>query len=391
MKSNDNTIEALTANFGPTFHGKVDTTNLHFILTSRPVSLLDARIDYKYYQRKNKSDQLTLDGNTNDLLGYKKNKVGVDLGWNLPAKFHLNTAYHYLDMTRQFDEVLPETKDHTLSAELRYRGLDFMTPKLSYEYMRRNADHPEADPTDIEYYVWRFNVAPQTRNTIKASVDIYPLPDLDFNLGYKYVDKDYRDTILGLRSTKDNQFNIDASYALGERAKLNGYFSLEFRKDYQYQRTFSFGGNPNPAVQDSSDYNWDATLKDRSYNWGLGTEIYLIPKQLTFTVKYDDVKSDGNVDFNYLVASALGSYTNEDLDISQWDDYRLSSVSTSLKYTPMASRFTYTVGYVYERYKYNSDQYTDYMMIQRSNYLSGAYANPDYTAHIVFGAVSYKF
>ncbi len=390
-KSDDHTIEALTSNFGPTFHGKVDTTNMDLILTSHPVRLLNAKIAYKYYQRDNKSDELTLNGDTNDLLGYKKNRFGIDLGWNLPSRFHLDTAYTYLVMSRQFSELLPETRDNTLSAELRYRGLDYMTPKISYEWMQRDADHVEASATDVEYYIWRFDVAPQTRNTIKASVDIYPTDDLDFNIGYKYVDKDFRDTILGLRSIKSNRFNFDASYAFGKKARLNGYFDLDFKKDYQYQRTFSPTGSPNPATQDASNYNWDVTTKDNSYSWGLGTDIYVIPKRLTITFKYDDVKSDGTADYTYLLASALGTHTNDDLDMAQWDDYRLSSFSTNVKYTPMASRFTYTVGYVYERYKYDDARYADYMMIQGGNYLTGAYADPSYTAHVVFIGVDYRF
>ncbi len=392
MNSDENVLLASTSTFGPVFHGKVDTNNVDLILISHPVRLLNARIDYKYYERKNNSDELTIDGATNDLLGYKKNKFGIDLGWNLPAKFNLDTAYSYLKMQRQFTDVLPDTKDNTLSAELRWRGLDYMTPKISYKYMNRDADHVEADPTDIEAYIWRYDVAPQNQNTVKASVDIYPIPELDMTIGYKYVYTDYKDTILGLRSTKSNQLNLDVGYNIGKIARVNGYFDLELNKDYQFQRTFGVTGSPNPATQDATDYNWDVTFKDNSYNWGLGTEVYLMPKRLTLMLQYDDVKSNGNADFTYLFAPALTrGMTNDNLDIGQWDDYRLTSFSAKLRYIPQATPYIFTVGYAYEHYTYDDARYADYMMVQGSNYLTGAYMDPNYTAHVIFAAVDYRF
>jgi hypothetical protein len=298
-------------------------------------------------------------------------------------------------MRRQSTDEIPETKDNSLSAELKYRGFTFMTPKIGYEWLQRSADHepPPADPADaIETYIWRYDVAPKTQNTLKASVDIFPLNNLNLTVGYKYRDVNYSDTILGLKSTRSNQVNLDIGYTLGKIAQLNAYYDLELQKNYQFQRTLSTTGNPDPSsTPDASNYNWDVKFKDNSYSWWLGTEIYLMPKTLSLLLQYDNVNSNGNADFTYLFAAALPfGATNDTIDMANWDDYRRSSYSAKLKYT-MANHYTFVVGYAYESYKYKNAEYDNYLLNLGANYLTGAYADMNYDAQILFVAVEYRF
>jgi hypothetical protein len=202
----------------------------------------------------------------------------------------------------------------------------------------------------------------------------------------------YNETILGLKSTTSNQVNLDAGYTIGKIAQLNAYFDVELKKDYQLQRNISATGSPDPSVQNRADYNWDVVLKDNSYSWGAGSEIYIVPdNRLTLLLQYDNVNSYGNADFSYLFVPALtGRLNNDNIDIATWDDYRLTSYSAKLRYKP-TKNYTFIAGYAYEQYKYNDSQFNNYLMVQGTNYLSGAYANPNYDAHVIFVAASYKF
>ena len=387
--SDGNVLLAPTSTLGPVFNGTVDTDNVDLVLFSNPVRLLDVKVFYKYDDRRNESDQLTIAGVTNDLFGYEKSKFGVDLGWNLPAKFKLETAATYVDTTRQTTDYIPETKDTILSSELKYRGFDSITPKIGYEWMQRSANQGPFDPTNIDAYVWAFDVAPKTQNTVKASVDIYPFTDLDLNIGYKYIDIDYPDTVLGLRGSTSNQINFDVGYTFGKIAKINAYYDIELQNNFQFQRSFT--NIANPSTQDINDYNWDLTLKDNSYSWGLGSEIYLIPKKVTLLLQFDYVNSNGNADFAYFFAPALtNGLNNSNIDIGNYDDYRLSSYSIKIRYTPTIN-YAFTVGYAYQCYNYDNAQLENYLMIQGTNYLTGAYANSNYNAQIVFTSFDYKF
>jgi MtrB/PioB family decaheme-associated outer membrane protein len=388
--SDENVLLAGTSTLGPVFHGKVDTDNVDLVFMSNPIRLLNAKVYYKYDDRKNESDQLTLAGVTNDLIGYQKNKFGIDLGWNLPAKFKLDTNYSFVDTARQGTDIIPTTRDNTLSTELTYRGLDFMTPKIGYVWMQRYADHDQASPTDVEAYIWRYDVAPKTQTTLKASLDIFPVSDLDFNVGYKYIDTGYTNTLLGLQATRSNQINLDAGYTFGKLFKVNAYYDIELQDNYQFQRAFT-GTNANPSTQNATNYNWGVEFKDNSYSWGIGSEIYIIPKKVSLLLQYDNVNSNGNADFTYLFAPALtNGLNNNNIDMGNYDDYRLSSYSIKIVYTP-TPRYAFTLGYAYESYNYDNAQLANYLMIQGTNYLTGAYANQNYNAQIIFTAMEYKF
>jgi hypothetical protein len=232
-------------------------------------------------------------------------------------------------------------------------------------------------------------------------VDIYPLANLSFGIGYKYKYSDYKDTVLGLRSSRSNELNLDAGYRIGKIAQINAYFDMELNKDDQFQRAFTSAANANPSgsVQDSTNYNWDVKMKDNSYAWGVSADIYLIPKKLTLTLQHDSVNSNGHADFTYFTQAALtGGRTNDNVDIGNWDDYRLTSYMARLRYTPIKN-YTFTAGYAYEHYKYSDASYDNYALVSgtfppgntSTALLTGAYANPNYQAHVIFVAVAYRF
>ena len=384
MTSDQSVLTSTTGTpvYGQVFNGRVDTNNVDLILLSNPLSFLHTRIYYKYNQRKNESDVLALT-ETNTLFGYEKSKAGINLGWDLPAKFKLDTGYSYMSMDRDATDDIPKTYDNTLSSELKYRGFDFMTPKISYEFLQRTGDHNSSPSINdgSGAFVWRYDVAPKIQNTLKASVDIYPTNYLNFTVGYKLIDIDYNDTVLGLKSSRSHQVNLDAGYTLGKMAKFTAYYDLELQNTYQLESTNSLGATPS-----ASGTLWDVTLHDHSYSFGAGSEIYLVPKKFTLLLQYDNVNSNGDADF--------GLYTGSDPnpDMANWDDYRLSSYSIRLRYSTV-THYTFTLGYAYQSYKYNSAQWDNYPLQEgaSSSNLSGAYANPNYNAQLLFVAVDYKF
>lgn len=385
--------------FGPTFNGKVDTANYDFSLLTNPIQLLKAKINYKYFQRDNDSDQLTTTdptnafintSTTNRLRGFQSNRMDVDLDWSLPARFNLGTSYTSVQTSRDFRVDLPETDDNIYGLELKWRRFNLLIPKIRYERLDRSANHGLFSNTDAEAYIWRFDAAPKVQDTIKASVEFNPLSNLDFTFGFKHVEADYPDTILGLQGSQSNQLNLNTGYTLGTLAQLNAYFDMELTKDFQFQRNFF--NTPNPSIQTPVEYNWTADLKDKSHAWGAGAEIYLLPdNKLTLLLQYDNIHSNGNVDYTYLFTPALSTGLNNDvIDIANWDDYRQTYSSVRLRYVP-TKQYTFMVGYAYEQYRYEDAQLDNYLMVQGQNYLTGAGADPDYDAHIIFLSAMYRF
>ncbi|HOG17020.1 MAG TPA: MtrB/PioB family outer membrane beta-barrel protein [Syntrophales bacterium] len=384
-----------------TFNGRIDTHNLAMSLTSKPLQFLDTRFFLKYDERWNKSDQITMtDGGTtilNDLFDYRKNKFGAELGFRLPAKFYLNTRYTRGTVERKRDDI-PKNVDDLYGAELRWKGLDFMAARVGYERLERRADFrtPPGGTGDFEYFIRRFDAAGRSTDAYKATLEFFPTEDFNFSIGYRHRETNYRDTILGLTGDRRNELSIDVDYLIGKRVKLFGFFDYERIRLSQFQRQSNATADPALAPT-ATDFNWTASQKDETYNYTLGTDIFLIPEKLTLRLQGSYVEANGSVDYTYLLgANPLpAGRTQDNIDISDWDSYRLSYYLARITYNA-SKTWSVAVGYAYEKYRYSDAQFDGYAYVPATTgtngaYLTGAYADPSYESHTVFATLSCRF
>ncbi len=357
------------------FDGRVDTKNVDVVLTSNPISSIDGKIFYKYYDRDNKS------GGDDDHLGFTTNKFGGQLAFRLPAHFRLTVGYTY-NKTKYEDRYdAAEKKDDIYSADLAWSGLDFATFKIGYERLHRSNDRSGTDASDDFDTLWRFDVAPADRDIFKASVDLTPLDNLGITLGYKYKKTEYEDRslayasrALGLRELKSDEFFVDASYAFAKVARVYGYF------DYEKVRTLQYG------LSSADPTEWSLNQKEKNYDYGIGADFFIIPKKLTVKAQYDYVRSDGSTDFSYLdMATPSGS------DMGDWGDYRKKAFSFRATYD-ITKSIGLTAGYLYEKFDLDDAQLDGYdKRPLPDSYLTGAYKDQSYKANVLFVSVSYKF
>ena len=397
------------------FDGKVDIQSYNLVLTSNPFRLLDGKLFYKFYERQNNSNSITTtDGpNTfsNPLFAYRNQKYGADLGFRLPASFYLTAAYTHARIERRYRDDIPTNTDDTYGADLRWSGLDFMLAKVGYERLQRRGDFEQpTDPNLLEYFVRRYDVASRDRNTYKASVDFFPIENLNFSLGYKYKDTNYNETILGLQSDKRSEFSVDGDYLIAKRVRLFAYFDYEYVKLDQFQRTVTWANNPpsplpadpgnpptiTPAPQLLQAFNWRATQTETNYGYGLGADIYILPQKLTLKLQHNYYKSDGYADYSYfrafnpaLIPTDAGR-TQDNIDISNWGKYETRSYMARLTYN-LTKTLSLAGGYVYEKFIADDAQYNGYDYTLGGNFLTGAYDNLSYEAHIVFLNATYRF
>ena len=371
------------------YSGKVDTQNYDFALTSNPLRFLDAKIYYKYYERDNKSDDPT--GIVDHFLDYNISTYGGELGFRLPAHLYLNGGYKYVKTKRDKEgetdpeEILPYDADNIYYVDLRWTGLDFLGARLGYEKFDRDANY--RTPESEENLAKRYYYASQNRDTFKASVDIFPLESLNFGVEYRYKEIDYSDTTYGLKSDKRHEIDISADYTIGKIAKVYGYGDYGWIKFGQMQ-------------SNNTGLPWEADQKDRTWGYGIGTEVYVIPKKLTLTFQHDYLKSNGNVDFTLLDAALFGASgitgaNNDIIDIMNWDDYTLYSFKIKAVYN-LTKSLSASLGYGYERFKYTDAQLDNYQFVPATAgtngaYLTGAYKDQSYKANLVFGGVTYRF
>ncbi len=405
------------------FTGRKEIQNYSFSLTSNPISFLNTKLFYQYYDSENKSDNVTQGSGSSafqvPLFSYKKNNYGASLGFKLPEQFHLDIGYSYLDTDRENRPDIPTTKDNVYSTELRWTGLDWMTPKIGYERLERLASYgtPYALSGSISTanpaFFTNFDGAKQTRNTYKAALDTAPFDNLNFGVMYKYKKSDYPDDALGVQNITTNEFEAYGDYMIGTFARFNAYFDLqnitENLLDYVYPLT------PTTVASTSNvQYVWNLMTKDNTYEYGAGVDFYVLPKKLTVRLEYDYVNSSGDDDFTFFYPgvvgttahgggfsggvnsnsnSATGPIGNPNMD-DEVDSYHKSAFT--FKITDVISKtFSMAVGASFQQYKYmdyglENPNY-QYYNSTTAMYLSGAYANPSYSSTVVFLTAAYKF
>jgi len=386
----------------PFFNGEVITNNIATSVTSKPLSFLDAKLFLKYDDRENKSDVITITDATqtpatftNTLFNYRRVKYGTELGFQLPANFYFLGAYNHSTISREREDI-PDNRDDLFSAELRWKGFDFLTARVGYERLDRRADFQLTDPTDIETFIRRFDAAGKSRNTYKANLDFFPADNFSISLGYKHRDTNYPDTVLGLTGDRGDEFLIDVDYLINKRIRLFGSFDYEYVRQDQFQRQTTGTVDPSlPPVPAA--FNWTAAQKDENYSYAAGAEIFIVPEKLTLLLQYSYLQADGSVDYTYLLgANPLpAGRTQDNIDLSNWDGYKLSYFCIKLTYN-VTKALSVAAGYAFEKYDYNDAQYDGYQYVPavtgtNGAYLTGAYNNPSYESNVGFMTVTYRF
>lgn len=383
------------------FHGDVRTTNYDFVLVSNPVRFVSGKAHYKYYKRDNQSDVITAvengmtTSNANSLYSYNKQTYGADLDFRIRRDLHLLAGYRHVDLDRSRDDIY-RTRDDVYSAEARWSPLQIGMLKVGYEKLIRVGNHQVTDLTTdpVEIWVRTFDAASKDMETFKATLALAPLDVLSFNVGCKYRRSSYTETTLGLLRDETKGFNIDADYTIGKFARVFGYFDYDIVTSTQFQRNFVTAADPYGTLQNATNFNWESDQKDKTFDLGVALDLYVIPEKLTVRLSGDYLRAHGTNDFTYFTSTALTEgRTNDNIDIGNWDSYRQEFYMIKFLYRYTASTL-FTFGYAYDKYTFSDAQYNEYVYTLGSPaniYLTGAYANPDYKANVVFFGVVHRF
>ncbi|MFA6498016.1 MAG: MtrB/PioB family decaheme-associated outer membrane protein [Desulfurivibrionaceae bacterium] len=403
------------------FNGRVDTTNYSAVLTSSPLDFLDGKIFYKNYDTKNKSDKISIieSGTTgqlgNDLFDYNKESYGIEAGLKLPGRVTLTPFYTKVETERPFT-LLPATAafnpsydvttdDNIYGINAKWKGTDFISANIGYERLDRddNMDsftmkHGTAvlDPYTRESYI-----ASQKRDTYKLGFDVFPTDMLSLGFTLKHKDIDYDETQIGLTGERSNTYGVSANLTPNDTVSFSAYVDYETATREQLVRlgaTTASTANPVDTIPTDAAYNATTALKDKSFDWGLGVNVIAIPKTLILSAQFDHTRSNGFADYTYGPTSAAfppAGWTNDTIDFNTWDDYKKDALQLKGTYS-LSAQVDLTGGYAYEKYRYSDGHYDNYRNVYNASataggYLSGANANPDYTANVVFLAAKYKF
>ena len=231
---------------------------------------------------------------------------------------------------------------------------------------------------------------------VKLILDLNPAPLLDLGFETIYKNNKYKDVILGRTKDDRQEFFVNLSYGDPKAFRVSAFGTLEY---VQYDATHRYVGQATCTATVSCDpaapavataYTWNTKNKDKSYALGVGADWPVLAK-LTLKGSYLYSVTEGAVDFTTLAATTAANYPT---NIANFDN-TTSHVFNLRGVYGLNKQWDLTGGFAYERYRYTDDATTGYRYTDgttsTSAYLSGAYANPDYTARILYLMAKYKF
>lgn len=402
QESNPLLFEAPAA--GLTWNGLITTDNGSVVITSSPLPKLDTRIHFNYLITKNKSDNINYSTSAtatsyNQIAAkydYNKKVGGIDLSYKLPAATKVSAGYEYGDVHRATWAADPglttagaphatKTTDHTVYMQVKNNLLDWISGKLRYEHQFRSSEYPTLGlyaATNRMGYFRGFEAAGKNMDAIKTEFEFEPMHGLSLGLQYALKLNKYTNSPLGLKDDTRHEFFADVTYSAGV-AKVNVYGELETVEINGLYYSGTYGS----AATATNNFFWTTKRKDLNYAFGTTVDIDIVKDQLKASAGYRYESADGSNDFTVSNASIMTTpYSN----VNYLDDYIKHSLSAKLTYQ-MSKAVSLDLGYLYEHLRYSDDAYTGYTNIVGTNFLTGAYNNPNYDASVVYTKLTYKF
>jgi hypothetical protein len=211
--------------------------------------------------------------------------------------------------------------------------------------------------------------------------------------------------VLGRLKDSRQQFYGSLAYGDIKAFRVMVFGDVEFVKYEAIHRNISqltaAGGvaanaiyDPNAPAQcngGSCNYNWTTTNRDKNWAVGIGTD-WLPHERLKLNGSLIYQRTLGTADF--AVQQTPNPINPSAAPIQNLDNSR--KISLNLKGTyAVAKPLDITAGFAHEKYRYSDialDGYRNTIGTGTSaSYLSGAYANPNYTLNLFYLTARYKF
>lgn len=381
----------------PNFHGRVTYTTASVALTSNPIQMLETRVFYNLLDKQNKSNDSFNYGGVGfdtEKFAYHKQNAGIDAAVKLPAHTKASAGYEYQHLNRALRADAYSTTDHIVFVEAKNNALEMLTAKLRLQHMWRFSDNQLVAGTSVDSRFRRYDATDKKQEMIKAGVEIEPLHNLSIGVEYAYKLDSYDKTVIGMTSNRSHEINLDANYTIAN-VKLNAYADYEFTRFETNSHTGAFGVAATNAI-----YDYRVKRESVNYDYGINVDVDIIKNVLSAGLGWRYAYSNGDQSFDTNRVTAPLSTTPFPLvNIPADDDYTRQTLTAKLNYK-ISKNLGVSGGYSYERLSYSEGELNNYQNLVFANnvvtnpatgYLTGAFANQNFEAHVGFVKLAYSF
>jgi putative beta-barrel porin MtrB/PioB len=388
--------------------GKINTTNVSLLFSSRPVEGLGLRARYRLYDFANKTPAIPRVGSfaaspdrvfsttnlTTEPLGYptaspyshKRGRFDLAASYDVKA-LTLEAAVRHTKLDRTFRDV-EETSETGFTFAAVYHTGDWLNVRGSVDDASRSASGSELTATTR----LMSDEAERDSTRVGFDVEVTPNAKVSFLVAYSRRNDDYQNpdavtgvagTAYGLRNAKYDMFTGEIDLTPGERVAVNIFYTYE--KNISATQNFSGGTTLLGLLRFEG--------SDKTNTYGANATLQIVPDKWTGTLLVRSQKVDGLMDvigdpagpFS-LARAAYGGIQ----DITDYSDTTLTTVSAQLDYI-VTKAWGVSVGYWYEKYVF-ADAFsagTEVYPLTGAFYLKAN--DGPYKANVAFAKLNYRF
>ncbi len=410
--------------------GKINTTSVNLGFLTRPARDLGIRLRYRSYDFKDKSARYVITGDTS---GSPDRAFGAADTPTAEEPYGHATANRTDTNTGRFDaQVSYDIKDLTLEGAYRnlqsswvgrtstsgtdnkengytfaavYHAKDWVGFRGTFDQAKRTVSGFE--PTDVAATQGVMEDHAE-RKTTRSGVDIELTPSDKYGVTFAYARRntDYPNrpnrratsagapeipnTPSGLLNAKYDIYSVDLDYTPNARGEFALFYTYEKSAETNQWQTLS-------GTALNNQLNYVGNTKGNTF--GVNAVMHLVPEKWTFSLMGSYQKVDGLLDITAREAGSFYTPGRTTLipagsggaqDITDYDDTKLTTVTTDLAYTCNAQT-TLSLGYAYEKYTY-ADAFNAATSIFPQSVLFYLKANDGpYNVNVGYVRLSYRF
>ncbi len=285
-----NPLPALSAD------ARVDSTLINggARLSGKLFNGLNFKAFYRKHERDNQTPIYAMQTVTTDVyqdvvrrnspFSFDKSQFGLDLGYRLPGQVRASAGFEREEYDRDYQEVR-KTSENSLWFQIFSPAGEVASANLRAKHQDRNGSGyrpvdalaPPENPL-----LRKFNLADRERDQIAAEINVSPFATTDISFSMAYSADEYPDSLIGLISSEDRSYTLDAGYNPIPRLSLHGFIT---RQAIEYTQAGSEVGNATVI--------WSVQGEDRFVTGGASVNLRSTDGKQKLSVEYARSNSKG--------------------------------------------------------------------------------------------------
>lgn len=345
---------AATSGPGGSANAKAAVSTIDFTLSARLVKNVNLNAGYRQYNFKNESRERNIDGfsvvdqtweatpETMEPYSFNNAKLFGSLSFHFLKNTSLQLGYTRSSFKRKLGEEDEGKNDEgTFKASLDSSPVGWLWLRASFLSAKREWSLEGRKDIYIPGFAFRrYEEANRARRAVNFQAGLSPFNNFDLTFSLSEGKDNYPKSEYGLKKSEFQMYAVEASYAIGNRASVYGFYSREEYSGDQASRKSGATFSTNTAD------DWTAALKDTFQTLEGGFTADLIKDKLDFDISYSTSQAKGTAD--------LYSPPGGDPDVAVNFDKSIDSTTIRLLKTKLLWKlgpaFAVAAGYWYESY-----------------------------------------